>query len=167
MKYYIKYLPLLALILTACTKKESTTKNLDPNDSSTILKTPDRQKRVFNKQESDTMTITSKTAVFYVPDNKRIEERKKAVGEEAFMMGADDYLFYLNNSQEFLEKQKLTVNITEHEKILQFILTDKSKVYVKLDTLQELWGIFLFDPRTAPKLIDMVTIEEEYQKYYK
>lgn len=83
------------------------------------------------------------------------------------MIGADDYIFYLNNSLEFLEKQKLSINITKHEKVLQFILSDKSKVYIKLDTLQELWGIFLFDPHANPKLIDMTTIEEEYQNYYK
>jgi hypothetical protein len=38
---------------------------------------------------------------------------------------------------------------------------------VRLDTLPELWNIYLFDGKTKPKQIDMTAIDEEYKSYFK
>jgi hypothetical protein len=115
----------------------------------------------------DTLTVDKKAAVFYSPDTTQIAKRKKEIGEENFYVGADDYLFSMNASHEFLDSIKLTILNAKDKKYLKFIHSDKSQTIIKLDTLAELWGIYFFDPNKRQKLVDMTIIDEEYKSYFK
>jgi hypothetical protein len=90
----------------------------------------------------------------------------KQIGEEEFRMGADDYIYYVNTSAEFLEKQDLPVLDAKNKKYLKFVLADNQVQVIKLDTLEELWGIYLFDPKKKAYAADITVIEEEYKTYY-
>ena len=120
----------------------------------------------INKEKIDTITINEKAAVLYRPDTSQIDKRKKQVGEEGFYVGADDYLFSMHTANDYLDSMKLKVFDVEGEKILKFIMKDNTQELIKLDTLPELWGVYLFDPEKKPKLVDMTMISEEYKNYY-
>src|SRR5690606_8542978 len=70
--------------------------------------------------QSDTLIVDKWAAVFVEPDSLRIEKRKKEIGEEDFHIIADDYLFYMYKSYEFLDSIKLTIITTKGEKFIKF-----------------------------------------------
>lgn len=150
------------IFLTSCN-------NFDKNKMSNSTDTTAQKMIISNLQEphQDTLIINTKAAVFISPDTIQIEKRKREVGEEDFMTGADDFLFYMNKSHEFLEKQKLKLLDIKDRKFVKFIKEDKSSISIKVDTLPALWNVYLFDPSKAPINIDMTMIEEQYKNYYK
>lgn len=117
--------------------------------------------------DTDTLTIGHKAAVFYQPDSLQIEKRMKEVGEENFRAGMDDYIYSINTSVEYLQKQGLTVIDAKNKKYIKFVFAEVQTQLIKLDTLEELWGIYLFEPRRKPLYVDMTMIEEEYKNYFK
>lgn len=117
--------------------------------------------------ETDTLTVDAKAAVFYQPDSLQIEARMKEVGEEDFRAGMDDYLYYLNQSWQYLEGQGLMLLDAKGKKFIKFVTTHNSIQLVRLDTVPELWGVYLFDPAKGSYHADMTTMEEEYKNYYK
>ena len=119
------------------------------------------------ERNGDTLIIDRKAAVFFQPDSLQKEKRMKEVGEKDFRAGADDYIYYINISAEFLEKQGLPVMNAKTKKYLEFVTTDKKVELVKLDTLRELWGMYFFDPTKRPYYADITEIEEEYKSYFK
>lgn len=116
--------------------------------------------------DTDTLTIDRKAAVFYQPDSLQMDKRMKEVGEADFRAGADDYIYYINTSAEYLEKQGLPVLDAKNKKYLRFVLGDRKTQVIKLDTLEELWGMYLFDPKKKPCAADITMIEDEYKSYY-
>ncbi len=118
-------------------------------------------------KNGDTLAIDRKSAVFFQPDSLQMEERMKKVGEKDFRAGADDYIYYINISAEFLEKQGLPVLNAKGKKYLKFLTSDKKAELVKLDTLRELWGMYLFDPEKKPHYADIIEIEDDYKSYFK
>jgi hypothetical protein len=139
--------------------RDTTTKRQD----SSRTQIPEPQK----KNSSDTLIISSKTAVVYEPDTIRIQQAKASGGEENFYIGADDYAFYINESANYLMGKGVTVINSKEKKFLKFISSTEPAELIKLDTLSELWGIYLFDPHKKPRLIDITSIEEEYRNYYR
>lgn len=117
--------------------------------------------------DTDTLTIDRKTAVFYQPDSLQMEKRMKKVGEADFRAGAHDYIYYVNTSAEYLEKEGLPVLDAKNKKYLKFVLANKRVQVIKLDTLEELWGMYLFDPKKKACAVDITIIEDEYKSYYK
>jgi hypothetical protein len=115
--------------------------------------------------EGDTLTIAKTAAVFYQPDSLQIQKRMKRVGETDFRIGMDDYIYSVNTSVEFLQKQGLPVFDAKSKKYLKFVSPGKEAQIVRLDTLQELWGMYLFDPKKKPLAVDMTVIEDEYKNY--
>jgi hypothetical protein len=162
----LRFLLLLLLTFTSCStniKKQNKTNLQKPNIDSSI-------KANFTPvivNNFDTLTIDQKAAVFYSPDTTQISKRKKEIGEDNFYAGADNYLNYLQTSHDFLDSVKLPILEAKDKKYLKFICRNKSQTVIKLDTLPELWGIYLFNPSKKEKLIDMTIIDEEYYSYFK
>jgi len=61
------------------------------------------------KKYPDTLIVDSKVAVAYSPSVKRINACKKKWGEEDFYTGADDYIWYMHESQDYLMKKKIKI----------------------------------------------------------
>ena len=80
--------------------------------------------------------------------------------------GQDDYLYYMHVSRDYLEKQKLPVIDVRGKKYLSFVRADGDTKIIKMDTLQDLWGIYLFDPGKDPLYADIIEIEADYKKYF-
>jgi len=161
------------MVTFSCTTNDQ---KRDPNKD-TLISSADTTLKVDTLKEqtavqpsplhSDTLIIDRQAAVFYQPDSLQMEKRMKEIGEADFRAGADDYIYYVNTSVEYLEKKGLPVLDAKNKKYLKFVLTDKQDQVIKLDTLEELWGIYLFDPKKSVYAADMTIIEDEYKSYYK
>ena len=116
---------------------------------------------------SDTLMIDTKAAVFFQPDSLQMKKRMKEVGERDFRAGADDYIYYINISAKYLEKQGLIVMDAKGKKYLKFVKSDKKEQVVRLDTLNDLWGMYLFEPQKKPHYADIIEIENDYKNYFK
>jgi hypothetical protein len=166
MKSYLKLLLFLSLSFFSCRTavkendiKQPQTSPVDTQKTST--------EPIKGRLTGDTLIIQQRCAVFYAPDSVQMEKRMKLVGEEEFRAGADDYIYYINTSVDYLEKQYLSVINAKDRKYISFITADKRSQLIKLDTLEELWGIYLFDPNKKPYHSDLTIIEEEYKEYFK
>ena len=153
---------LSAIILASCNQATNENNKIDKIGTS---------KKVVNQVEtkianSDTLIIDQTCAVIISADSLQIAKRKKELGQD-FYVGADDYAFYLNETQEFLDSVKLKTVDCNGKKILKFIYADKKQELINLTNLDELWKVYLFDPTKKSKSIDMTMIDEEYKNYFK
>jgi hypothetical protein len=173
MRPSLRLLLLFSLAVFSCTtndQKQETKSNTQISPADTALK-PDTVRTQKATQTSpldtDSLTIDRKAAVFYQPDSLQTEQRMKEAGEADFRAGADDYIYYVNTSAEYLEKEGLPVFDAKNKKYLKFVLADKRVQVIKLDTLEELWGMYLFDPKKKAYAADMTIIEDEYKNYFR
>jgi hypothetical protein len=120
-----------------------------------------------SKEKIDTIVIKNQTAIIIEPTDKQIEKRKKEVGEEDFYIAADDYMWYLNESTETFRKNKLNVLNIKNGKTIKFEMENGNNAILELNGEEELWQIYLFDPKLKPKKIDMTNSENEYKTYFK
>jgi hypothetical protein len=169
MKNY-KLISLALLTLISCNQKvNNSEENL--NSVTTIPGKKVENKKIenteTNKNKIDTIIIKNQIAIIIEPTDKQIEKRKKAVGEEDFYIGADDYMFYLNESTETFRKNKLQVLNIKNGKIIKFEMENGNNAILELNQEDELWQIYLFDPKLKPKKIDMTDSENEYKTYFK
>jgi GTP cyclohydrolase III len=121
----------------------------------------------ISKNGIDTIVVKNQTAIIIEPTNKQIEKRKKEVGAEDFYIGADDYMWYLNESTETFRKNKLNVLNIKNGKTIKFEMQNGNNAILELNGEDELWQIYLFDPKLKPKKIDMTDSENEYKTYFK
>ncbi len=155
------------MIVSCNESKKRIDKKLEKNIQNPIISKIHESNILLMSKNADTLVIRSKCALVYEPTEKNIEKRKKEVGEEDFYVGADDFLYYINESTEFLKSKNVTIVTTENDKILKFILNDGSIVVKNLDLEKEMFGIYLFDPRKEPQKIDITATREEFESFIK
>lgn len=172
MQHSQKLLLLFSLTLFSCAindKRQEAKSETQVSSVDTAQQVDTSQKQIVTTKppsDTDTLTIDTKAAVFFQPDSLQMQKRMKEVGEENFR-AADDYIYYVNTSAEYLEKKSLPVIDAKNKKYLKFVMTDKNVQFIKLDTLKELWGMYLFDPKKKPHYADMTVIEDDYKNYFK
>ena len=169
MKNYISvFLTLFTLISCNQTVNQ---KEENLNSITTISEKKVSKKKInntkSNKNGIDTVVIKNQTAIIIEPTDKQIEKRKREIGEEDFYIGADDYMWYLNESTETFRKNKLNVLNIKNGKIIKFEMENGNNAILELNGKDELWQIYLFDPKLKPKKIDMTDSETEYKTYFK
>lgn len=165
MKKYI-LLSLGFFIIISC--NENKKKDLEKSkilDKKIIVSKKKKANDLLSKIINDTVIIESKCAVIYEPTQKYIEKSKKNIGEENFYVGADDFLFYISETNEYLESKNIKIVTTENDKILKFISNDKRVTIIKTDLEKEMFGIYLFDPKQTPKKINITAISDEFESY--
>jgi hypothetical protein len=121
----------------------------------------------ISKNRIDPIVVKNQSAIIIEPTDKQIEKRKKEVGEEDFYIGADDYMWYLNESTETFRKNKLNVLNIKNGKTIKFEMENGNNAILELNGEDELWQIYLFNPKLKPKKIDMTDSENEYKTYFK
>jgi hypothetical protein len=167
-----KYQSILFALFTliSCNQKENhREENL--KEAKTILSKKNENRKAKNTETSknviDTIIVKSQIAIIIEPTEKQIEKRKKEVGEEDFYIGADDYMFYINESTKTFNKNNLKILNIKNDKIINFALENGNNAILELNDEGELWQIYLFDPKLKPKKIDMTESENEYKNYFK
>ena len=169
MKNYISVV--LALFTLISCNQTVNQKEENLNSITTISEKKVSTKKINNTKSSkngiDTVVIKNQTAIIIEPTDKQIEKRKREIGEEDFYIGADDYMWYLNESTKTFRKNKLNVLNIKNGKIIKFEMENGNNAILELNGKDELWQIYLFDPKLKPKKIDMTDSENEYKTYFK
>jgi hypothetical protein len=158
MKFIVTSLAIL--LLSACGGKSGQKEKpvADPTDQST-------NSPAINN--TDTLEIDKNAAVFYNPDSMQLEKWKKDIGEKDFETVADDWASYMNSSSEYLKTTDLPVIDASDKKVLKFVKADHSITVVRLDTLSNYWGMYLFSTAKEPQYADIIMMEDSYKKYFK
>ena len=112
------------------------------------------------------ITIDKRTAVYYSPDSVQVQ-REVNKEEEEFYTAADDNIYYMSQARHFTDSLKLNAVDVIGQKFIKFICQDGTSVIIKKDTLQSLWGVYLFDPGKKPMEADMMNIGADYKSYFK
>ena len=156
-------LGLTILLFSSCSETNNNkTESNEKTDTSKAI-SPPQGKIILN---NDTLTVDKTCAVIVSADSMQIEKRKKELGDD-FYVGADDYAFHLSESQKFLDSVKLKMIDCNGKKFLKFIYADNRQELIPLTNLDELWKVYLFDPKRKSKSVDMTIIDEEYKNYFK
>lgn len=157
------FLGLGSIFFTSCNEASNADKNqIEQLDTSKKV-TTQVETKLTNK---DTLIVDQTCAIIISADSLQIAKRKKELGQD-FYVGADDYAFYLNETQKFFDSVKLKTIDCNSKKFLKFIYADKKQELIDLTHLDELWKVYLFDPKRKSKIIDMTMIDEEYKNYFK
>lgn len=154
---------LLALIFYSC--NSDTVQKPTNHENSPLAKEIDINASA-SSTDSNVLIINTKTAVFYEPDSIQIEKRKSQGNEEDFYAGADDYLWYMNESFNYLDSVQLPITNVREKRILKFVNVDGESTIINLDTLSDLWGVYFFDGQKSPMEADILDIGSDYNKYF-
>ena len=118
---------------------------------------------------NDTIKVTVKSAVFYSPDSLQME-KIKAVNEKAiFDMLTHNCHYQMENARIELKKYWPQIHIVEVSmaRYLLFIKANESKICIDLNNKNDICGLFLFDGKKDPVLVDMPNIDTELGFYFK
>jgi hypothetical protein len=155
-------IPILFLLVFGSACHSSTSQTRKPVTTFAFAHDTNKSKRA-----DDTLFIDRRCAVLYEPDSLQIKKAKKEWGEDTFYLGADDYLWYMHGAAEYLDSQKLKIVNAKSEKYLLFRSPAAGITLIKKDTLQELWGVFLFNPSRGIRKADITSIETDYKEFMK
>ncbi len=76
--------------------------------------------------------------------------------------------YQMRNARIVIKKYHPELNIVEttDARFLVFMKSDNTRMIINLDKVNDLSGIFLFDRKKDPELIDMMNIETALYNYY-
>lgn len=117
---------------------------------------------------SDTITINFPAAVFFTPDSLQHERIKAITDTMMFDSAEHDCIYQMRNARMSVKNFGSQIRIIETSKAqyLLFIKSDKSKIYIDLNTQNDMCGLFLFNQEKNPVLADMTNIGTELGFYF-
>ena len=131
-----------------------------------------RDNRILLKPPSsftDTLIINLPSATFYNPDSLQLQKIKSINKRMIFESMVHDCFYQMRNARMVLRNYWPQIRIIEtHEaQYLLFIKRDKRKICIDLNKKNDICGVFLFDRKKDPELIDMMNIDTELNFYFK
>ena len=117
---------------------------------------------------ADTIFISGESAVFYTPDSIQLKKIEAVNEKKIYESLMHDCFFQMRNAKLVILRDRPEVKITELSKVrwLAFVMKDNSKRLIDLDTINDICGIYLFDGKKDPELIDMTNIETDLGFYF-
>lgn len=117
---------------------------------------------------SDTLIISSRSAVFYYPDSLQLEKIKKATDKNIFESFLHDYYYQVRFGHLVLKEQWPRIKIAEARNVryLLFLKKDTLPECIDLDTLNDAYGLFVFDPVKKPVQVDLTNAESDIRFYF-
>jgi hypothetical protein len=152
--------------LLACSYADTTQNNNQAEEKKAEAK-PAIIKKPASSFE-DTMIIDSKSAVFYNPDSLQMKKIKAVNEKPVFAMLEHDCFYQMQNARVVLKKYWPQVKVIEISKsrYMLFVKADKSKVCIDLNNKNDICGIFLFNRKKDPELVDMPNINTALGFYF-
>jgi hypothetical protein len=157
---------LITLFLFSCScsggyKKNTPQKEISPVTKSLIIKKPGTG---FN----DTIIIKAKSAVFYSPDSIQMGKIKSVNDKAIFDMLTHNCHYQMENAHIVIKRYWPQIKIIETStfRYLLFEKTNKSKVCIDLNDKNDICGLFLFDGKKDPVLVDMPNIDTQLGFYF-
>jgi hypothetical protein len=117
----------------------------------------------------DTLVINRISAVFYNPDSLQLNKIHAITKKELYETDVHNCFYLMRNARMVLKKYWPHIHIieTSEYRYLLFIKVDNSRTCIDLDTKEDMCGIFLFDKKKEPELIDMMNIDTALGFYFK
>lgn len=142
-------------------KKNTPQAEISPKTKSLIIKKPVSS---FN----DTIVIKANSAVFYSPDSMQMEKIKSVNEKTIFDMLTHNCHYQMENARIVIKKNWPRLKIIETSKFryLLFEKTNKTKVCIDLNDKNDICGLFLFDGKKDPVLVDMPNIDTQLGFYF-
>jgi hypothetical protein len=113
-------------------------------------------------KEAAGLQVTGPCAVFYTPDENRLQALQREFGEKNFKGVADANLSYMNEARQFLTAHQVKIIPTSQAQ-LNFVKRNGQALSLNLNRSKFAWEIFLFNGEDDPVRIDMTNIEEEFR----
>jgi len=116
-----------------------------------------------------TLVINSVSAVFYNPDSLQLNKIRAITRRELYETDVHNCFYLMQNARNVLKKYWPHIRIieTSEHRYLLFIKADNSRVCIDLNTIDDVCGIYLFDKKKDPELIDMMNIDTALGFYFK
>lgn len=118
----------------------------------------------------DTLFVTTRSAVSVWLDTVTLQNRMKQYGDTDFYTVADDDVYYSTIADSVLKAQRLPlIDSRQYDKckFIKFEQNNGAATVIRIDTLSQLYTLYLFDPSKAPYEADVTEMDEEYKKFYR
>jgi hypothetical protein len=154
----------LFLFAFACRGK---TKYIPPEEKKASVKPA-----VIKKPSSsfnDTVVIDRKSAVFYSPDSLQMKNILLVNEKNVMANIKHDCYYQMQNARLSLKNDWPKVKIIEvsRARYLLFIKSAGTKMVIDLNDKNDICGIFLFDGKQDPVLVDMPNVDTFLNVYFK
>ena len=118
---------------------------------------------------TDTLMINFPAAVFYQPDSIQLSRIKEQTDPMAFDGTMHEYFYQMRNARMVIKKTWPGLTIIESTKyrFLLFIKKNNTREHIDLDTKSDSHGLFVFNVKRSPLMVDMTNIETEISFYLK
>lgn len=161
----LKYV-MIALFLFACScsevhKKHTPLVEISPKTKPLIIKKPASG---FN----DTIIINSNSAVFYSPDSLQMKKIKAVNEKVIFDLLTHNCHYQMENAHMVIKKYWPQIKIIETStfRYLLFEKANKDKICIDLNDKNDICGLFLFDGKKDPVLVDMPNVDTQLGFYF-
>ncbi len=117
----------------------------------------------------DTLPIKNPCAIFYKPDSIQLEKIKAINKPMVFEGLMHDCFFQMRYSHIVLKKYYPKIKIIETTKAryLLFVKEDKSDSCIDLNSNNDICGMYIFNTKKNPQLVDMTNVDTELDFYFK
>ena len=117
---------------------------------------------------SDSLTIDFLSAVFYNPDSLQLLKIKEITPKNEYETDVHNCFYEMRNARIVLKKYWPQVHIieTSNNRYLFFVKANKNISCIDLNTKGDMCGLFLFDGKKEPELVDMMNIETALGFYF-
>jgi hypothetical protein len=130
-------------VVTCCTDQKKTKK-----PESQLVENKNKPPSSF----FDTLKINSRSAVFYNPDSIQLEKIKAVTEKNIYEGSMHEYFYQVRNAHIALKKYWPAIKIFEAKNVryLQFVKGDQTNEIIDLNTKNDAYGLFVFDPYEVP-----------------
>ncbi len=134
-------------------------------------KTSDTKSLIIKKpgtRFTDTIIIKANSAVFYSPDLVQMEKIKNVNEKANFDLLTHNCHYQMENARVVIKTHWPKIKIIEASafRYLLFQKTNNSKVCIDLNDKNDICGVFLFDGKKDPVLVDMPNIDTQLGFYF-
>ncbi len=115
----------------------------------------------------DTLTINYPAAVFYQPDSLQLSRIKATADTMFYESSMHEYFYQVLTARKLLKRTWPWLKIIESKnyRFLLFINKNNTRECIDLDTKNDSHGLFVFDGKKAPIMVDMTNTETQVSFY--
>jgi hypothetical protein len=149
------------LLTGSCNQVNTRKMATEKKNKSVIIKKP-------GSDYNDTLIIKSKSAVFYIPDTLQMGKIKMVNKKEIFDLLTHNCRYQMQNAREVIKKDWPQIKIIETStyRFLLFEKANTNKKCIDLNDKNDICGLFLFDRKKDPVLVDMPNIDTQLRLYF-
>lgn len=153
---------LIVILIVSCTNSPVKDKPQKINVGS--IKYPSKPPSSYQ----DTVRISFPAAVFYHADSLQLQKIKELTDTGTYDAQMHEYFFQMRNARKVLNRDWKHIKTVEAKNVrhLLFIKNNKDSVCIDLDKKNDPYGLFLFDGKKDPGIIDMMNVETQLSFYF-